>query len=158
MHTTLSLLKQGSTIKQFKEHNKAYTYICYKKQLQWNLRIKDTLGDNINSAVVSFVERLSSHWRFKTIGKQIFGTLTCVLCREVYYIVSLRWRVHYRRFHCSSITLLQQRGRNASCLYTYSQLVSMSLVCIAPRASSVAHFGRKLVQVAHSDTYEIFFL
>ena len=52
--------------------------------------------DNINSAVVSFVERLSSFGGSKcsrTMGKQ-FGTLTCVLCREVYYIVSLRWRVH----------------------------------------------------------------
>ena len=58
-------------------------------------------GDNINSAVVSFVERLSSRRRFKmSIGKQIFGSLTCVLRREVYYTVFLRRRVHYRRFHC----------------------------------------------------------
>ena len=45
------------------------------------------VGDNINAAVVSLVERLSSCRRFKvyrTIGKQIFGTLNCVLCREVY--------------------------------------------------------------------------
>ena len=26
----------------------------------------------------------------RTIGKQIVGIVTCVLCREVYYIVSLR--------------------------------------------------------------------
>ena len=47
------------------------------------------VGDNINSAVVSFVERLSSFGdskRIRTIGKTIFGTLNCVLCREVYYI------------------------------------------------------------------------
>ena len=36
----------------------------------------------------------------RTIGKQNFGTSTCVLCREVYYIVSLSRRVHYQRFHC----------------------------------------------------------
>ena len=28
---------------------------------------------------------------------QIFGTLNCVLSREVYYTVSLSRRVHYRR-------------------------------------------------------------
>ena len=61
---------------------------------------KGHVGDNINSAVLSFVERLSSSRRFRTMGKQIFGTLACVLCREVYYIVSLSQRVHYRRFHC----------------------------------------------------------
>ena len=32
--------------------------------IQWNLRIKDTLG-TIYTAVVSFVKRLSSLWRFK---------------------------------------------------------------------------------------------
>ena len=62
---------------------------------------KGHFGDNINSDVLFFVERLSSFGGLKcirTIGKQIFGTLACVLCREVYYIVStsLYWRVHYR--------------------------------------------------------------
>ena len=38
---------------------------------------KGHFGDNINSDVVSFVERLSSLRRFKKYGKQIFGTLTC---------------------------------------------------------------------------------
>ena len=41
----------------------------------------------INSAVFSFVERLSSFGGskcIKTIGKAVFGTSTCVLCREVY--------------------------------------------------------------------------
>ena len=64
---------------------------------------KGHFGDNINSAVLSFVERFPSSRRFRsirTIGKQIFGTLNCVLCREVYYTVSLSRRVHYRRFHC----------------------------------------------------------
>ena len=53
---------------------------------------KGHVGDNIDSAVVSFVERLTSFEGLKcirTIGETIFGTLTCVLCREVYYIVSL---------------------------------------------------------------------
>ena len=33
------------------------------------------------------------------------GTVSCVLCREVYYTVSLFGRVHYRRFHsdCSIV-------------------------------------------------------
>ena len=49
-------------------------------------------GDNINPAVVSFVERLSSFGGSKcirTIGKQIFVTLPCVLCREVYILYSV---------------------------------------------------------------------
>ena len=58
----------------------------------WNLRSNKghfAIRDNINSAVMSFAERLFSLRRFKTIGKQNFGTLTCVLCREVYYIVPI---------------------------------------------------------------------
>ena len=46
---------------------------------------KGHIGDNINSAVVSFVEKLSSFGGSKcirTIGKQVFGTLNCVLCIE----------------------------------------------------------------------------
>ena len=65
---------------------------------------KGHVGDNINSAVLSFVERLSSFGGSKcirAIGKTIFGTSTCVLCREVYYIVSLSRRVHYQKFHCN---------------------------------------------------------
>ena len=60
------------------------------------------IGDNINSAVLSFIERLSSFRGsqcIKTIGHVIFGTLSSALCREVYYTVSLFWRVHYQRFH-----------------------------------------------------------
>ena len=50
---------------------------------------KGHFGDNINSVVtvVSFVERLSSLGGSKcirSIGKQIFGTLTCVLWRDVH--------------------------------------------------------------------------
>ena len=51
---------------------------------------KGHFGDNINSADVSFVERLSSLRRFKMYYnyREInFVTLTCVLCREVYYTV-----------------------------------------------------------------------
>ena len=53
---------------------------------------KGHIGDNINSAVVSFVERLSSFGGSKcirTTGKQFFGTLTYVLCREVLYRVPI---------------------------------------------------------------------
>ena len=64
---------------------------------------KGHVGDDINSAVLSFIERLSSFRGsqcIKTIGHVIFGTLNSVLCREVYYTVSLFQRVHYWRFHC----------------------------------------------------------
>ena len=37
------------------------------------------------------------------IGNQLFGTLKSVFCREVYYIMSVSWRVHYRRFYCMCI-------------------------------------------------------
>ena len=49
---------------------------------------KGHVGDNINSAVLSFMERLSSSRGSKcteTIGHVIFGTSNSVLCREVYY-------------------------------------------------------------------------
>ena len=64
---------------------------------------KGHVGDNINSAVLSFIERLSSFRgskSTKTIGHVIFGTSYSVLCREVYYTVSLFRRIHYQRFHC----------------------------------------------------------
>ena len=59
---------------------------------------KGHIGDNINSAVsLSFIERLSPFRGSKctkTIGHVIFGTSNSVLCREVYYTVSLFQRVH----------------------------------------------------------------
>ena len=69
---------------------------------------KGHIGDNINSAVLFFIERLSSprgSKYTKTIGYVIFGTSNSALCREVYYTVSLFRRVHYRRFHCTCIVL-----------------------------------------------------
>lgn len=69
---------------------------------------KGHVGDSINSVVFSFIERLSSFRGSqcnKTIGKVIFGTLSNVLCREVYCTVSLFQRVHYQRFHCNTIKL-----------------------------------------------------
>jgi len=36
----------------------------------------------------------------KLYGNQLFGTLKGVICREIYYIMSLSWRVHYHRFSC----------------------------------------------------------
>ena len=78
---------------------------------------KGHVGDNINSAVVFFVERLSSFGDLKcirSIGKHSFWTLNCVLCREVYYTVSLSRRVHYRCIHapidCSHSTLYNIAG------------------------------------------------
>ena len=67
---------------------------------------KGHVGNNINSesAVLSFIEKLSS-FRGSKCTKSIrracnCGTSNSVLCREVYYAVSLFRRVHYRRFHC----------------------------------------------------------
>ena len=69
---------------------------------------KGHVGDNINSAVVSFVEKLLGGSKcIRSIGKQIFGTSACVLGREVYYIVSLSRRVPYRRFHCMSLFVVE---------------------------------------------------
>ena len=71
---------------------------------------KEHVGDNINSAVLSFIERLSSFRGSKctnTIGHCNFGTSNSVLYREVYYTVSPFQRVHYRRFHCTPIQFLQ---------------------------------------------------
>ena len=73
--------------------------------LQWNLQIKDTLGQ----LYLFFVEKLSSLGGSKcirTIGKTYFGTSSLVLCRED-YCVSLLGRVHYRRFHCISISIIK---------------------------------------------------
>ena len=46
---------------------------------------KGHVGDNINSVVLSFIERWFSC--IKIMGKVIFGTLSNVLNREVYYRV-----------------------------------------------------------------------
>ena len=55
-------------------------------------KLKDTLhGDNLNSAVVSFVERLSSSQRLKMYFSIIWDLekrpLYMFICREVYYAV-----------------------------------------------------------------------
>ena len=78
--------------------NDYITHIIYEVSYTVKLPNKGHFGDNINSAVVSF-------WRFKNYRETNFGTLNCVLCREVYYTVSLSQRVHYRRFHCIHITI-----------------------------------------------------
>ena len=51
---------------------------------------KRHVGDNINSAVLSFIERLSSFRGSectKPIGHVIFGTSNSLLCREVLIII-----------------------------------------------------------------------
>ena len=53
---------------------------------------KGHVGDNINSAVLSFIERLSScrgPQCIKPIGKISFRTLSNVFYREVYYACSV---------------------------------------------------------------------
>jgi hypothetical protein len=39
------------------------------------------------------------------------GTISCVLCREVYYTVSLFGRVHYLRCHCVTHTLVYDHSK-----------------------------------------------
>ena len=71
-----------------------------KSGVKWYLLIKDTLGQ----LHLFFVRRLSSLGGAKcirTTGRNYFGTSSCVLCGQVYYIVSLLGSVHYQRFHCS---------------------------------------------------------
>ena len=84
---------------------------------------KGHFGDNINSAVVSFVERLSSFGGsnacIRTIGKTVVGTLTCVLCREVYYTVSLSRSVHYRRVYCNIYLLCLDLPSTRTHAYMY---------------------------------------
>ena len=55
---------------------------------------KGHVGDNINSAILSFLERLSSFGGSNYI-RQIFGTLDLCPFKEVYHT----WRIHYRKFH-----------------------------------------------------------
>ena len=57
------------------------------------------------------MERLSSFRGSKctkTIGHVIFGTSNSVLCREVYYTVSLFRRVHNQRFHYNYVYTIDQ--------------------------------------------------
>jgi hypothetical protein len=76
--------------------------------IQWNLHIKDTLGQ----LHLSFVRRLSSLGGAKgigTIGRNYLGP-QAVSCREIYCTVSLFGRVHYQRFHCNT-----QRSTTSVC-------------------------------------------
>ena len=68
-----------------------------------------------------FVERLTQGVLFSEVqnvleltGNKVFGTLNCVLCREVYYIVSLSHRVPYWRFHCIAACSLEEQSSWAS--------------------------------------------
>ena len=63
-------------------------------KLQWNLRIKDTLGQG----VLSLYREVSFFRRLKCTGILRIGTSRFVLYREVFFIRS----VLYQRFHCSS--------------------------------------------------------
>ena len=52
---------------------------------------KGHFGDNMNSADLFFVER------FKMYCTNCTGAVSPVLCREVYFTVSIFGRVHYGR-------------------------------------------------------------
>ena len=53
----------------------------------------------------SFSRRFKMSWNYRGNKTNTFGTLKNVLCREVYYIMSLSWRVLFGGFavhsHCS---------------------------------------------------------
>ena len=42
------------------------------------------------------------------------GTVDHVLCREVYYTVSLFGRVHYQRFHCTACCTVHCAGKSCA--------------------------------------------
>ena len=76
------------------------------------------VGDDIDSAVVSFVERLSYSDVQNIFRENNFWDLhLCPLYREVYYIVSLSRRVHYRRFHCST-----EHKKSSTCMHSTLKL------------------------------------
>ena len=94
--------------------------------IQWNLLYsKGHSWDSINSADLSYVQRLSSKC-ITTIGETIIGTSTCVLCREVYYTVSLSRRVHYRRFHCNGYSRVEEPLTHLFAMNTMGILSSSS--------------------------------
>ena len=108
---TPSFFQRATLIERLRVHGLGMRlYIsmqCSKIHSVWELYTveppnKGHIGDNINSAVLSFIERLSYFRGSKTIGHVIFGTSNSVLCREVYYTMSLFRRVHYWRLHCIS--------------------------------------------------------
>ena len=108
---------------------------------------KGHIGDNINSAVLSFIERLSSFRGSKctkTIGHVIFGTSNSVFCREVYYTVSLFWRVHYRRFHCTHTCSLSPLSESLSNIHVHTLCLHTPLT-LATSVSYKAVQGRQVL-------------
>ena len=88
---------------------------------------------NLNSAVMSSVERLSSSWKLKLYGNQSFGTLKSVLCKEVYCIVSQSWGCTNGDFTVSSqisvglrnTGLIEQKysgSKDHICMYIHMQV------------------------------------
>ena len=111
--------------------------------LQWIKPLnKGHVGDNINSAVLSFVERLSSFGGSKcirAIGRTMFGTSAYVLCREVYYTVFLSQRVHCRRYGqevlygcyyymCMFVCMYYTRSVSNNAFQTYTEGMELCLL------------------------------
>ena len=75
-----------------------YVYISYVSMCTYVYSLtlnKGHFWDNINSADLFLVERFSSLGGSKC--RYYIGTVSCVLCREVCYSVSLFGRVQYQR-------------------------------------------------------------
>ena len=53
--------------------------------------MKDTLGPVLE-------RKVSSSWRFESIGKSPLGTRNLVLCTEIFFYCVVNWSVLYRRF------------------------------------------------------------
>ena len=74
------------------QRKKAFSTSLMRKVITVEPPNKGYFGKNINSVVMSFVERLSSSWRFKkhirTTGKPIIWDIEKCPCREVCYIMS----------------------------------------------------------------------
>ena len=83
---------------------------------------KGHIGDN-TIQLLTLVERLSSFRGFQYNRESDLGILSNILCREVYYTVSLSWRVHYRMLHCDSRYQLESTFKLSTiCMYNIMEI------------------------------------
>ena len=108
--------------------------------------MKDTLGTTCaNSADLFFVERFSSLRGSNVLYRNYTGTLSCVLCREDYYAVSIFERVHYQRFVlCREVFLFES-------FKMYCRNYTGSFCCVLCREDyyAVSIFDRVHYQRSH---------
>ena len=73
--------------------------------------------------LLPLVERLSSFRGFQYNRESDLGIISNILGREVYYTVSLSWRVHYRMFHCESRYQLESTFKLSTiCMYNIMEI------------------------------------